>query len=1096
MGEPPLQQSIVRSGILRALEAAGRVHPTRRKRLIAPDVNYGRELLVTLARATGGWIGWEATNLRGIAEGLAFVPLSEQGLRAGSDIEIGALLNRALDRAIAGGRVGPVFVALERSLGFRRALRDALLELRTAGVGAEHVRGGAPRGSPAHDLSALLEEYESLLAASSLTDPAGIFRAATENFHLEAPYVLDGVILLAPSLGMRGVPGRLVELLIEHGAQTLASDPVIGMDTPAQLLAWRVSAERPACGAAEVAAARSSILAWLAAPELPAADDQRLDQTAVEVDLFAADTPLDELLGVCRRVMAEGLRWDDVEIVATDVDSYGIALDSLCQRLGFGATMLRGVPLARTRVGRALDRWLAWLEGGLPADVLRQALEAGELQAPGSAAVSTVLARELRICNVGWGRARCEAALAALDADRLGPVPGRREDESESELLLRRELRARSRGALAALLRALLGCTPEVPERGSDRKVRSSCSALARATLGWLALVPLRGMPEEETAKRLRERLQQVAGVDDGEVPFAGALAALRDSLADLRAWPLVADEPKAWSSAGGMPHLTDIAHAGTTGRVRTFVVGLDANRTLGGGASRQDPLLSDGARRAIAGVARRSGVLPTSGERREEAEYALAAALGSLRGRVTLSYAAAGARTGRDAGPSAVLLQAWRLIRRDATLSYEELRETLRPPASAVPDRVDGALDGGELFDHRDVWFDTIADGALLLDGGHLVRSAFPGLDAGLRSMEVAAAPEPGAYQGIVPLAAGVLDPTAHAGTEISPSSLERLSACPLAWFYRYGLSLRLPEDHEYDAEQWLDALQRGALLHELFESFGRAYQDRQDELGNDDARVHMLAIAADAIERWRERVPPPGEAVFESEADELRRAAIAFLQMERDLAERGEGGQWKYFEYGFGAGMPSGPYPLGGGRALAVRGRADRVDVLRDGTLRVVDYKTGKADRFAKRTRDGVFNGGRRLQPALYAAALGALIGAPVSRFEYRFPTERGRNEIVTYTSTELRDARDIVDGLLRYLESGSFIPTSDSDDCGYCDYQSICRARRVGYKTESPRAAWAAAHAPELPVYETMLRRRGTPGDPAATGGAAGEDRKSVV
>src|SRR5512146_3396339 len=74
-----------RPAILRSLEAATRAHPTERKRLVAPDVNHGRELLITLARSTGGWVGWEATNLRGIAEELAFVPLAERGVRAGSD---------------------------------------------------------------------------------------------------------------------------------------------------------------------------------------------------------------------------------------------------------------------------------------------------------------------------------------------------------------------------------------------------------------------------------------------------------------------------------------------------------------------------------------------------------------------------------------------------------------------------------------------------------------------------------------------------------------------------------------------------------------------------------------------------------------------------------------------------------------------------------------------------------------------------------------------------------------------------------------------------------------------------------------------------
>lgn len=1008
------------SALLRALGAATRAHPVARKRLVGPDVNYGRELLAALARATGGWIGWEATNLRGIAEELAFVPLAERGLRAASDVELGALVNRAVDRAVAAGAVSAPFAQLERSLGFRRAVRDALLELRMARATADDVRRGAAAGSPAHDLPAVLEEYERLLAAGGVTDPAGIFRLAVDAFEREAPYVLDGVVCLAPSLVARGLPGELLARLRERGARVLDADTVITRD-------------------------------------------------AARVELFAAATPSEELRELCRRVLAEGVRWDEVEIVATDVDAYGVALDALCQRLGIGATMLCGVPFARTRLGRALDRWLAWLEDGLPADVLRQALEAGELRDPGESAAPTALARELRALKVGWGRARYEAAVARIESGRRIAEMTRRDDETEEELAARRDSRARSGAALAALLRALLAAAPEVPERGSERPVRSSAAALARATLAWLALVPLHGMPERQTAMRLQGRLEELAAVDEGTTSFAGALAALRESLADLRAWPLLTSERKPWSAAGQMLHLTDVAHAGTTGRRRVFVVGLDADRT--GGAGRQDPLLPDAARRAIAPDA-----LATSAERRDESAHALAAALASLRGRVTLSYATSGSLDGREAGPSPLLLQAWRVAEGDATLSYEALREALLPPASAVPARdADGGLRGVLPIDARDAWLDALADGALLLDGDALVRDAFPMLASGLHAAELAAGAEATAHHGLVPDAAGHLDPTAHAGREISPSALEKLAACPLAWFYRHGLSLYLPDDPEYDAERWLDALERGSLLHELFEAFARAYAGRQHEIADDAAREAILAMMDKVVARWRDDVPPPGEAVFEAEVGELRRAALAFLRMERDALAAGDAGRWSRFEIGFGAGDTAGSYALAGGATLFVKGRADRVDELPDGTVRVVDYKTGKATVYRKSPRSGPFNGGRQLQPALYAAALEAVVGRPVSRFEYRFPTERGGNEIVAYDAAELAGAREVVAGLLEHVRTGAFIPTTDDADCAYCDYQAVCRARRGEYGTASPRATWAGKHAPTLDVYRTMLTRR---------------------
>lgn len=1028
---PPRTEPLAPSRLLEHIEQLGKEHPLARKRLIGPDVNFGRELLVTLARRSGGWVGWEATNLRGIAQSLAFLTLAERGVRVADDVTIDALANRSLTRAIDAGKVGRQFAALAPGLGFRAALRDTLLELRTAGISAADLRKSVTPGSPAFDVPAVLLEYEALLNHEQLADTADVFRSAIEHFDREAPFVLDGIIALVRSRPLRGLPGELMTRLLAHGARLLDTDEVV--------------------------------------------PDRVLD-ACTRPDFFAAATPSDELREICRRVVAERLRWDDVEIVATDPDSYGIALDALCQRLGIGATMLQGIPLSRTRIGRAMDRWLGWLDDGLSADVLRQALEAGELAPRDADIAPTALARELRWLRIGWGRARYESAVAGLASGKRIAELTPKEDESEAEFADRRASRIRTSNGLEQLLGALLATTPHVPERGSDRHVRSTCAALATATLGYLALCPAHGEAEAATMSKLRERLSQLAAVDDEETSFSNALAALREALADLRAWPLVTSERKPWSAAGGMPHLTTTSHAGTTGRRRIFVVGFDAERTSGVG--RQDPLLPDAVRRAIG-----ANRLVTSVERRDEASHALSVSLASLRGRVTLSYAVSGTLDGREASPSPLMLQAWRQVTGDPAASYETLRHALRPPASAVIARQGDSPPADVLpIDARDVWLDALADGALLLDGTHTVREAFPVLAAGLDAHATATGDALSAFHGIIPDAGAVLDPLARADREISPSSLETLARCPLSWFYRYGLSLRPSQDPEYDEELWLDALQRGSLLHEVFEAYTREYQGRQDEIMTDDASRRMSALAGSAVARWRDDVPPPAETVFEAERVEIHRAAAVFLQMERDRHAAGDRGRWRSFELAFGHGETPGPFSLPDGRILLTHGRADRVDEMPDGSLRVIDYKTGKATMYGRNPKTGAFNGGRQLQPAIYVAAVSALTGMPVSSFEYRFPTERGGNEIVAYTRDELARVGDIVGSLLAHVRAGEFIATVDAGDCGYCDHQSICRASRGRYnKTSSQRADWAAAHAEALPEYATMLARRSPVGDP---------------
>jgi hypothetical protein len=144
--------------------------------------------------------------------------------------------------------------------------------------------------------------------------------------------------------------------------------------------------------------------------------------------------------------------------------------------------------------------------------------------------------------------------------------------------------------------------------------------------------------------------------------------------------------------------------------------------------------------------------------------------------------------------------------------------------------------------------------------------------------------------------------------------------------------------------------------------------------------------------------------------------------------------------------------------------------------GTLRVVDYKTGKPRGYGNDPKAGPFNGGRRLQPALYVPAVAAAEGQPVSVFEYRFPTDDGQNEIVAYSAAALEPAREIVGDLVAQIRAGEFVPTNDVNDCAFCDYKAICRVGSHDQKTVSPRAAWARANGGALPQYAKLIGRRG--------------------
>ena len=989
------------------LEAIGREHPIARKVLIAPTINWGREALLALARRTGGWIGWEAATLRSVAGDLALVPLDERGVRIAGDVEVAALVDRALIDAVAAKEISPRFASLAGGLGFRKAVRDALLELRTAGIAPTHVRRRSARDAPAYDIAAVLARYEALLEVHQLADSAAVFRAAIDAFEREAPFVLDGEVVIAPGVRDRGLPAQLLARLETRAPRRLA----------------------------EEAAARDAGQA-----------------------LFAAASPVNEIREVLRRALGAGAAWDQVEIITTDPDTYGVALDAVATQCGIPYSFLTGHALSLTRVGRAVERWLDWLGDGLPADLVREALEAGELSVPDSGVAATVLARTFRSLGIGWGRARYEDALRRLRDPGYARARGPRDGE-EAEAYEARVARMHvSVEALADLLERLLALTPEVPERGTDRQVRTSVDALAEATLAWLELLPLHGEVEQRTASRLRNRILQLASLHADETSFGAALAELRDGLSDLRAWTEASDHRKPWSSNGGAVHLTDIVHGGLTDRPFTFVVGLDADRVAGPRV--QDAMLSDESRVAID-----PAELPTTAVRREERTRLISRMMARLHGHVTLSYSV----TGPDAavvGPAHQLLEAFRSVEGDPTLDYEALRTSLGVPACAVPV-------GCEPLDAREVWFASLVDGPLLLDGEAQVREAFVSLDHGLRAAAEREGADLTGHHGLIAAAAGAFDPR-KAARPLSASSLELLAKCPLAWFYSYGLGVKPPDDPEYDPEQWLDAMERGRLLHELFERFARSYAKRQGDIAEAAAEKAMAQLADEILGEWRETVPPPSEAVYESDAAEIRQSARAFLQAEREALANGTSGKWLEFELRFGHDSVV-ELKLGEG-ALPVHGFIDRVDQLPDGRLGVIDYKTGRSSRYRQDDRLGPFNAGRNLQAAVYAAGAEAKLEAEVATFEYRFPTVRGESESVVYGTADFAAAASIIDGLLTHIMKGEYVPTTECDDCKYCDYGPVCRVslNRFG-KVDSIRARWAAESAAAIPAYQAMLARR---------------------
>ena len=140
-----------------------------------------------------------------------------------------------------------------------------------------------------------------------------------------------------------------------------------------------------------------------------------------------------------------------------------------------------------------------------------------------------------------------------------------------------------------------------------------------------------------------------------------------------------------------------------------------------------------------------------------------------------------------------------------------------------------------------------------------------------------------------------------------------------------------------------------------------------------------------------------------------------------------------------------------------LPVRGRIDRIDQARDGATRVIDYKSGKVDKFSERKEPT--NGGRRLQWMIYAEATDSQ--HPV---EATYMSLRGGNDAtILFGNNERAQLEAWVRVAGRMAEEG-LIPVRPGPECRFCPYVAIC---------PSDRKAIAAQQREEAtPAYREFL------------------------
>lgn len=268
----------------------------------------------------------------------------------------------------------------------------------------------------------------------------------------------------------------------------------------------------------------------------------------------------------------------------------------------------------------------------------------------------------------------------------------------------------------------------------------------------------------------------------------------------------------------------------------------------------------------------------------------------------------------------------------------------------------------------------------------------------------------------------------------------------CPFRYFARHVLKL----DDEAAEEPGLSPRQRGELVHAIFERFfvrwsadgrGAITADTLEAARAMFAEVTEEVLASvDAADAAIERTRLLGSAVASGMADRVLDLEVdrGLDVEERRLEEKFEG---------------SHPFTAADGteRVIAIRGKADRIDLLAGGRLHLVDYKTGRAPArgavqlpIYAHVAERRFEGYRGRQWKAAAADYIAFRGRPVTHALGRKPEHRDER---------LREAQAAFVAAVDAIAAGEFPPRpAELRMCTWCPYDAVCRKDYVDAEEEA--------------------------------------------
>ncbi len=1043
--------------------------------IVAGGSDAANEQAALDALSRGSVFGLYRLTLPKLAAMLAAEALALEQLAPVAGLGSEAVAARALF-ALAGSPEIANFEEVSRTPGFARALARTLLELRQWCVTPEALSSLDPLGRA---LAALLQRFEVELRAVGLAGHREIFEAATQAARRDPPPAMVAIPTLLLDLKPVGAVERdFVRVLAERAPRVLATmvegDLEAGSALAEALDAGRIVTASGTSGDGALARLQKYLFADITPAPFPPDDS---------LVLFSAESEAQECVEIARRVLSgarRGVALDRMAVLLHAPERYAVPIEEALARAAVPAHFSFGTRRPEP-AGRALLALLACAAEKLSANRFAEYLSLGQVpQHEHEPAKEPARNAPAQPARPDAATAPGQPFVAPVTEFSLGVASDaeaydRRGSEPDAESAPVPETSAQAPWRWEALLveAAVIGSRERWERRLDGLEAEF---ALRRRDLD----------DGDAQVAALERRMRDLAHLKQLAMPIIGAL----DTLPKLATWGdwldalrslavLAIREPQPVLAA--LAELEPMAPVGPVtldevrlvlaerlGRLELPALGRRYGKLFVGGVESargmsfevvfvpgltekvfpkrigEDPLFPDRLR------ARLSPAMPGQACRVADERLALKLACGAAERALVCSYPRVDPEQGRPRVPSFYALE---LVRagEGRLPGFDELARRAAGERTArmgwpVPSDPQEAIDDAEFdlaqlerFRHSDPQAAAGAAHYLLASNPHLGRALRARARRWLRRWTPA--------DGLVEprtSARAALERHQLRNRSYSPTALQNLAACP----YRFFLQAiyRLAPREEAQAIEAIDPLTRGAIMHAVQFNFLAALRER-GELPVSGASLEraqgcLESVLEDVAAQYREQLAPAIDRVYRDGIESLRADLREWL---RRMALDSSGWHPARFELAFGlsdrelADPGSQDDPVNVGPGLLLRGSIDLVESNSGGRLRVTDHKSGRA--WVK--GDVIIDGGRTLQPLLYALAAEGVLRAPAACGRLYYCTAAGgyQERVVELNDEARQTAQQFIAILADVLERG-FLPAAPAaGECARCDYRPVC-------------------------------------------------------